>query len=204
MSQPPAKPLRIGLTGGVGSGKSTVSACFEALAVPVIDADIAARAVVTPGSEGLDAVARAFGPDALTPAGELDRGALRERVFRHPEARKTLEAILHPRIKAWMERQYAISSAPYVIFAVPLLVETEQHRDMDRVLVVDLPEALQIRRVEQRDGIDAERVRAMLAAQCSRRERLQAADDVIVNTGAIAALRREVEVLHQRYLALGA
>ena len=204
-SQPPVKPLRIGLTGGVGSGKSTVSALFEALAVPVIDADVAAREVVRPGSEGLAAVSRAFGSETLTSAGELDRKALRERVFRDPKARKALEAILHPRIEAWMERQCALaSSAPYVIFVVPLLVETGQHLRMDRVLVVDAPEELQIRRVAQRDGVAVARVRDMLAAQCPRRERLQAADDVIVNMGSVAALRREVEALHARYRMLGA
>ena len=135
-----SSPLRVGLTGGIGSGKSTVCALFQALGTPVIDADQAAREVVAPGSAGLNEVWRIFGADVLTPEGGLDRAALRERVFRRPEERKKLEAVLHPRIYESMARQGAALSTPYVLFAVPLLVETNHHRDMDRVLVVDLPD----------------------------------------------------------------
>lgn len=194
-----SSPLRVGLTGGIGSGKSTVCALFQALGTPVIDADQAAREVVAPGSAGLNEVWRIFGADVLTPEGGLDRAALRERVFRRPEERKKLEAVLHPRIYESMARQGAALSTPYVLFAVPLLVETNHHRDMDRVLVVDLPEELQIRRVMERDGSSHAQVQAILAAQCSRQARLQAADDVITNTGPPEALEEQVKTLHETY-----
>ena len=196
-------PLNVGLTGGIGSGKSTVCVLFQALGAPVIDADQTAREVTAPGGEGLNEVVRLFGAGVLTPEGALNRAALREKVFRDPEARKKLEAILHPRIYASMTRQSAALSTPYVIFAVPLLVETGRHRDMDRVLVVDLPEALQIRRVLERDGGDPAQIQAILAAQCSRQARLQAADDVITNAGPPGALEAQVKTLHEIYTRHG-
>ena len=197
-------PLRVGLTGGVGSGKSTVSALFQALDAPVIDADVVAREVVAPGSEGLADVLRAFGPGVLTPEGVLDRKALRAQAFGDSEERKKLEAILHPRIYAAMERKSAGLTTPYVIFAVPLLLETGHHRRVDRVLVVDAPEEVRLRRIARRDKLNPEQARAILAAQCSRRERLRGADDVIANTGPVEALERQVKALHERYRLLSA
>jgi dephospho-CoA kinase len=194
--------LRIGLTGGIGSGKSTVAGLFAELGVPVVDADRVAREVVEPGEPALTAVVRAFGPGVLDSRGQLDRAALRTRVFADDDARTRLEAILHPRIRERMETRAAALSTPYCVLCVPLLLEARDVPRVDRVLVVDVPEALQVARVAARDALDASAVRAMIAAQAPRATRLAAADEVILNDGPRAALVPRVRALHELYLGL--
>ena len=194
--------LVIGLTGGIGSGKSTVTALFTALGIPVIDTDRIAREVVLPGSPVLQQVVDRFGTEALNPDGTLNRVRMRERVFADPGARLALEAILHPPIRAATVEHLAALDSPYAVLAIPLLVETNGTDRVDRVLVVDLPEQQQIERVCSRDGITQEQARAILAAQCSREQRLAAADDVIDNGGDREKLASQVRALHEKYLAL--
>lgn len=194
--------LVIGLTGGIGCGKSAVAERFRRLGVPVIDADEAAREVVEPGTPGLARVRERFGEQVIGADGRLDRRRLREIVFSDPQARRDLEQILHPLIRRHMRRQLASLQVPYAILAIPLLLETGQTGEVDRVLVVDCPEAQQIERVCSRDGMDAASARAILAAQASREQRLQAADDVIDNSGPLEQLASQVRALHRKYLAL--
>jgi dephospho-CoA kinase len=197
------RPLRIGLTGGIASGKSTVSQRFAELGVAVIDADVTARHVVAPGTPGLAQVVQRFGPQVLDGAGQLNRPALRALIFDDSASRQALDAILHPLIRAEMEQQAAAARGPYVVMAIPLLIEGGQaHRRVDRVLVVDADEALQIHRVQMRDGTSPEQARAILASQAGRAARLAQADDVLSNTGSVADLRQSVEHLHERYLQL--
>jgi dephospho-CoA kinase len=193
--------LRIGLTGGIASGKSTVSQRFAELGIAVIDADVAARAVVEPGTPGLEQVVQRFGAGILCPNGELDSPALRELIFNDPAARRDLDAILHPLIRAHMEQQAAAAAGPYLIMAIPLLVEGGSSRErLDRILVVDVDEAVQLQRVQARDGISIAQARAILGSQASRAARLEAADDVLQNGGTVAELRQAVDRLHERYL----
>jgi dephospho-CoA kinase len=195
----------VGLTGGIGSGKSTVSDLFAALGVPVIDTDLIAHQLTAPGSTALDAIRAAFSAAVMQADGSLDRAALRHLVFGDAAARRQLEAILHPRIRRAVEARLASLVAPYVLIVIPLLVETGGYRDLlNRVLVVDCPEALQISRVKARSGLAHDEILAILAAQASRAERLAAANDVIVNPASQASLRDEVAALHQRYLTLAA
>lgn len=196
--------LVVGLTGGIGSGKSTAAAMFAARGVPVIDTDAIAREVVAPGTPGLAQAAAAFGPGVLTPAGTLDRGALRERVFADPATRRRLEGILHPLIRARVAERLAATDAAYAIVVVPLLVESGGWPSVHRVLVVDAPESLQRTRAAARDGISMEQVDAVMNAQISREGRLAGADDVLVNDSDLPALERAVERLHRRYLRLAA
>lgn len=198
-----ARTLRIGLTGGIASGKSTVTQRFAELGVPIIDADIASRAVVQPGSVGLHRVATRFGSTILSPSGELNRAALRAQIFAEPKLRNELERILHPLIRTHMEQQAKNVVFPYLIMAIPLLIESGSPRDrVDRVLVIDVDEKAQIRRLLQRDGSSLDQARAILAAQASRESRLAAADDVLVNDGTVPDLRQAVDHQHERYLAL--
>jgi dephospho-CoA kinase len=194
--------LRIGLTGGIASGKSTVARRFAELGVPVIDADEIARAVVEPGQPGLAEVLRRFGAGVLAPNGGLDRRALRELIFSDSSKRRDLERILHPLIRAEMERQAQAARGPYLVMAIPLLVESGLRDRVDRVLVVDAGEAAQVARLMARDGGSEEQARSILAAQASRTARLQAADDVLDNRGSEADLRVAVDALHQRFLGL--
>lgn len=194
--------LKIGLTGGIASGKSETARRFAALGVPVLDADEIARKAVAPGSDGLAAIVAAFGRDVLGPDGALDRRALREQVFADPVARRRLESIVHPRVRSMLDARLARLEGPYALIVAPLLVESGLAREMDRVLVVDCPERLQISRLAARDGESADGARAMLEAQAPRRERLAAADDVIENDGPLEHLDAEVRLLHARYLAL--
>jgi len=195
--------LRIGLTGGIASGKSTVTQRFAELGVPVIDADLAARNVVEPGKPGLDQVVQRFGPGVLEPNGGLNRHGLRAVIFKDPALRQALDAILHPLIRADMEQQAATAKGPYLVMAIPLLIESGQARErVHRVLVVDADEATQMQRVQARDGSSAEQARAILASQASRAQRLAAADDVLPNTGTVADLRQAVDLLHEKYLHL--
>lgn len=196
--------LRVGLTGGIASGKSTAARRFAELGVTVIDADEIAREVVAPGRPALAEITARFGAGVLTPAGELDRRALRERVFADSRERHDLEAILHPRIRAEMARRAAAAAGPYVILVIPLLVEAGERADLDRILVVDAAEEAQIARLRSRDGGSPEQARAMLAAQASRAARLARADDVLHNDGSVDALRAGVDALHRSYLEIAA
>jgi dephospho-CoA kinase len=196
------RPLRIGLTGGIASGKSTVSQRFAELGVAVIDADVAARIVVEPGKPGLAQVVERFGAGVLA-NGQLDRRALRNLIFKDSSLRQALDAILHPLIRAEMEREAEQARGPYVIMAVPLLVEGGgAAKRVDRVLVVDVDETLQMQRLQARDGSSEQQVREILASQASRAARLSHADDVLLNTGSVAELRQAVDRLHEQYLQL--
>ena len=193
----------VALTGGVAAGKSAVERCFEALGVRAYDADVAARAVVEPGSEALADVARVFGAEALDKDGRLDRAAMRQRVFADPAARTTLEGILHPRIRAWLRGAAEADAGPYCILSIPLLVENHAHYAwVNRVLVVDAPEDVRIARLMGRDGIDVDLARKMIAVQATHEARLAIADDVIENHGDEAELAAQVAALHARYLEL--
>jgi dephospho-CoA kinase len=196
------KRLRIGLTGGIASGKSTVAQRFIDLGIPVVDADEAARAVVAPGTAGLAKVVERFGGGLIAANGELNRRALRDLIFSDSGARRDLEGILHPLIRAYMEKNAQMAVGPYVVMAIPLLVEGGSRDHVDRILVVDVDEAVQLQRVMARDSSTAEQARAILASQASRSVRLAAADDVLPNTGSVTDLRQGVDRLHQRYLRL--
>ena len=193
--------LVIGLTGGIGTGKTAVADLFAALGVPIIDADELARQVVEPGQPAIDEIVKQFGTEVLTKTGELDRRLMRERIFSNPENRSRLEAIVHPRVYAEMKRRLEALDAAYAIVVVPLLIETGGTSLVDRVLVVDAPEELQIERVSRRDGMTAAAVEQILAAQLDRNTRLAAADDIIENDASEASLSEKVSALHQRYLA---
>jgi dephospho-CoA kinase len=195
--------LIVAMTGGIASGKSAVERRFVAHGVHVYDADRAARDVIAPGTTGLAAVITTFGTEVLDDAGRLDRPAMRRRVFADPAARKMLEAIIHPRVRQWLRERALAERGPYCLLAIPLLAENIAHyRWVDRVLLVDVPEPVQIARLIARDGIDETLARRMLAHQASRAERLSLADDVIENSGDESALDDAVTELHQRYLAL--
>jgi len=197
------RALVIALTGGVAAGKTAVTRRFEALGVHVHDADVAAREVIEPGTPGLAEIVEAFGVGALDDSGRLDRPAMRQRVFADPAARRTLEAIIHPRVRQWLHERALAERGPYCLLAIPLLAENIEHyRWVDRVLLVDAPEPVQIERLTARDGIDETLARRMLAHQASRTERLALADDVIENSGDEAALDTAVAELHRRYLTL--
>lgn len=192
----------IGLTGGIGSGKSTVADLFAAQGIVVVDTDVIAHALTAPSGEALPEIVAAFGDAVLSPQGALDRGAMRRRVFADPAARKHLEAILHPRIRREAERCCAQAQSAYVLLVVPLLIESGDYRQrVDRVLVVDCAETTQIARVSARSGLSSEEVRAIMATQVSRAERLAAADDVIINEGGLGELGAQVMALHARYIS---
>ncbi len=193
---------RIGLTGGIASGKSTVSELFAQHGVEVIDADQIAREVVAPGQPGLAAVVEAFGPEVLTEGGTLDRQALRKLVFDDPERRARLEQILHPRIRELMAQRARVAHSPYCILAIPLLVENDLMDQVDRVLVVDVDVETQRERLKWRDGSTDKEIEAILKAQTGRAERLTHADDVIENSGTLEDLAAQVGRLHHYYLAV--
>ncbi len=194
----------VGLTGGIGSGKSAVSERFQALGIKIVDADVASRVVVEPGQPALGKIAEHFGAELIAADGTLDRAALRAKVFADDGERRWLEQLLHPLINAHIREELDSAASPYAILAHPILVETGQTRICDRVLVVDVPEALQVERTMARDDNSEEQVRNIMAAQASRDERLAAADDVIVNDQDLAHLDRETERLHAMYLELAA
>ena len=196
--------LVVGLTGGIASGKSTVARLFQALGVPVIDADQAAREVVAPGSPALAAIRERFGEDVLAADGTLDRARMRRQVFADPGARADLEAIVHPAVREHMDAELEALDCEYAISMVPLLLEAGQADRVDRILVVDAPPEQQIARARSRDGSSRETLEGILAAQASRDERLARADDVISNDGAPEALAPQVERLHEHYRALAA
>ncbi|BFN27273.1 dephospho-CoA kinase [Pseudomonas sp. SCT] len=196
------KPWILGLTGGIGSGKTAVADRFASLGVHVVDADQAARWVVEPGRPALQQIVERFGGEVLLRSGELDRAGLRQKVFVDPAERQWLEKLLHPLIRTEVARHLALAESPYAIMVSPLLVESGQYRQVGRVLVVDVPEVLQIARTTARDQASEEQVRAILKAQVQREERLKHADDVLVNDRDLSWLGAEVERLHRFYLTL--
>jgi dephospho-CoA kinase len=192
--------LVIGVTGGIGSGKTTVADLFASLGVPVIDADELAREAVMPGQAAYDAIVQRFGTGILNSAGELDRRQLRERVFSDPASRTDLEHIVHPRVYAEINKQLERLESPYAIVVVPLLIESGGRQIVDRVLVVDAPEETQIERTNRRDGTAPGTIEKILAAQLDRSSRLSAADDVIKNDSSVQALEEAVSKLHGWYI----
>lgn len=192
----------VGLTGGIGSGKTTVANLFAAEGITLVDADIVAREVVAKDSKGLKAIVEHFGTEMLTPEGELDRAKLRERIFNQSAEREWLNQLLHPMIRQEMLEQVKNATSPYVIMVVPLLFENGLDRLVNRTLVVDISPELQISRTVIRDQVDVTQVNNIINSQCSRSEKLARADDIIDNQGEISALKREVLALHQRYLQL--
>jgi dephospho-CoA kinase len=195
----------VGVTGGIGSGKSSAAALFAELGAGIVDTDDIAHELTSTGGRAMAAIATAFGAGAIAADGSLDRAAMRELVFADASRRKVLEGILHPLIRSEARNRVASSTAPYVMLVVPLLLETGGYRDLvRRVLVIDCDESLQVSRTMQRSGLAAEAVRAIMAAQLPRQERLAQADDVLHNDGDIARLRHQVAGLHQHYLTLAA
>lgn len=195
----------VGLTGGIGSGKSTVADLFVARGATLVDTDAIAHELTGAGGAAMKEISDVFGPDVVDPAGGLDRVAMRRQVFADPAARQKLEAILHPMIREISAARCAAAKSPYVILAVPLLVESGTYRERcRRILVVDCPEARQIERVMSRSRMTVEEIRAIMATQATRQERLAIADDVIVNDAGIDDLATQVDALHARYLKLSA
>ena len=192
----------VAITGGIGSGKTTIANQFAELGIDVVDADAIAREVVEPGAPALAAIAAHFGPDVITADGQLDRPSLRERVFSNPDAKVWLNALLHPLIRQEMLRRCAATRSPYCLLVVPLLVENKLTGLANRVLVIDVDEATQIERTCRRDGVSREQAQAILAAQASRAERLAAADDVLDNkNGAPETIKPRILALHETYMA---
>lgn len=192
----------VGLTGGIGSGKSAVSERFAARGIDIVDADVASRVVVEPGRPSLIAIAEHFGPDVITPEGRLDRALMRKRVFADPAERRWLERLLHPLINQYLVDSITTARSPYVMLVSPLLFESDQWKLVHRTLVVDVPEEVQVARTATRDGNSPEQVRAIMAAQTSRDERRARADDIIVNDRGLDHLDLEVDRLHALYLEL--
>lgn len=194
--------LKVGLTGGIGCGKSTVCALFADLGIPIIDADIVARQLVEPGQAALQKIVENFGDSLLLEDGRLNRSALRQRIFGSPVEKQQLESILHPLIYAEIEAQIDRLESDYCVLAIPLLLETQHKYQVDRILVVDCSTDRQIQRVITRDNVDENQVAAIIASQASRQQRLAAADDVIDNSGAVQQLAEQVKTLHNSYLLL--
>lgn len=195
-------PFCVGLTGGIASGKSSAAALFEELGAAVVDTDAIAHELTRPGTSAMAAIRDAFGPAYLAADGSLERAKMRQLVFSDPAAKAKLEAILHPLIRERARARIAAAQQPYVIVVVPLLVETDAYRDLiERILVVDCREELQVARAMQRSQLKESEVRAILAAQLPRTERLGRADDVVDNNGDIEALRQQIQKLHAKYLA---
>ncbi|MEH6671169.1 dephospho-CoA kinase [Halopseudomonas sp.] len=193
----------IGLTGGIGSGKSAVSLRFAVRhGIHVVDADLKSRVVVEPGRPALQAIVDRFGDAVVQSSGELDRAALRERVFRDPQERLWLEGLLHPLIREEIVIDLASATSPYALLVSPLLVESGQHRMTDRVLVVDVSEETQLMRTALRDNVPQQQIKAIMQAQASREERLKHAHDIVSNDQDLAALHKQVDALHQQYLKL--
>jgi dephospho-CoA kinase len=191
----------VGLTGGIGSGKSAAAAEFERLGATVVDTDAIAHELTQAGGAAIPEIERLFGKELIGQGGAMDRKKMRDRVFAEPAAKKALEALLHPLIREESRRRIERARGPYVIHVVPLLVESPDYRSrVDRVLVIDVPEELQVERVRRRSGLSESEVQAIVAAQATRAERLAAADDVIENRGTIEALRSQVAALHRKYL----
>lgn len=192
----------VGLTGGIGSGKTAASDYLANLGVTIVDADVVAREVVEPGQPALVQIAAHFGSKVILPSGHLDRATLREIVFSNPEQRAILEQITHPAIGAAILAQLQAASSPYAVLASPLLLETSQHQMVQRVLLIDVPEEMQIARTTSRDKVSIEQVQAIMAAQMPRAEKLARADDIISNASTLAALHCALDKQHQHYLRI--
>lgn len=205
MSAPHATAFTVGLTGGIGSGKSLVARMLAERGATVIDTDAIARALTAPHGAAMARIAGEFGPGFVAPDGSLDRARMRELVFADPDAKRRLESILHPLIREAANAAAVIAEGPYTVFEVPLLVESGGWRErVSRVLVVDCPEALQLQRVVARSGLPEDQVRAIMAAQASRAQRLAVADDVVSNDAGIDELAQQVDRLHRQYLDFSA
>jgi dephospho-CoA kinase len=194
--------LRIGLTGGIGSGKSTAADYFSSLGIPVIDADQIAHELTRAGTAATHAIIETFGPSVATPAGDLDRAALRQLVFADPRQRQRLENILHPLIREEMLKRSAAVEASYCILVTPLLIEKGWMPMYDRILVIDSPPEAQLQRAQKRDGLNELDIRQIMATQADRNTRLAMADDILRNDGDVHTLQRQIDALHHRYLEL--
>ncbi|WP_444933953.1 dephospho-CoA kinase [Microbulbifer sp. JTAC008] len=192
----------VGLTGGIGSGKSAAAGYFRDLGINVVDADWAARVVVQPGKPALEQIARHFGADVLLENGELNRGKLRTLIFDNPSERQWLESLLHPLIREEIISSLNASQGPYAILESPLLIESGQYELVNRICVVDLPEALQLERASTRDNSQQEQIRKIMTTQLTREKRLEKADDVLDNASDLASLKAQIEQLHREYLRI--
>ncbi len=192
----------VGLTGGIGSGKTAVSDLFQDLGITIVDADLASRVVVEKGREELNKIAEHFGEDILTSDGELDRSKLREVIFNSEEEKLWLESLLHPAIASQIQKELDSSSSPYTILVSPLLLETNQKNFCSTVLVVDVPVETQIERTSKRDNVSEEQIKSIIASQINRDSRLEQADEVILNDGSIESLESKVQELHKKFLSL--
>lgn len=196
------RPLVIGITGGIGSGKTAATDAFAELGITVVDADLVSREVVQPGQPALVQIVRHFGDSILLADGNLDRKALREIIFREPAAKTWLEALLHPLIRQQIIARLQQSDSPYTLLSSPLLLETDQQTLCSRTLVIDAPESLQLERTIVRDNSSMATIKAIMASQFSRQQRLDKADDVIVNDGDLITLRKSVHKMHETYLEM--
>ena len=194
--------LIIGLTGGIGSGKSVASDKFASLGITVVDADVASRTVVEPGMPALQEIESHFGSEIISEDGQLDRAKLREVIASDAEERKWLESVLHPRIGEQVAKEISESTSPYTLFVAPLLLETNSQEMCARVVVVDVPNDVQVKRTAKRDKVPTDQVEQMVSAQMKREKRLEKADDVLLNTGTIEELEKKVEELHEKYLQM--
>lgn len=190
----------VGLTGGIGSGKSAATDYFQELGIDIVDADLVARTVVQPSTPALEQITQHFGSKILQENGELDRAALRQRIFSSPDEKQWLEDLLHPLIRETIEQELLAATSPYVILSAPLLVEGGLYKRCNRTLIIDVPETLQIERTHLRDNNTDEQIQRIIQSQASREQRLQAADDVIDNSGALSDLKQQVSTLHKQYL----
>ena len=191
----------IGLTGGIGSGKTAVSDSFEALGITIVDADLASRVVVEQGKPSLNSIEEHFGNEILTPEGELDRAKLREIIFNSDSEKQWLESLLHPAIANQIQEELSSSKSPYTILVSPLLVETNQKEFCSKVHVVDVPVETQVSRTLERDGVSEEQVNSIINSQIDREKRLELADEVILNNGSLADLQEAVRELHHKFLS---
>ena len=194
--------LIIGLTGGIGSGKSVASDKFKSLGITIVDADVASRTVVEPGKPALKEIEDHFGSGIITAEGKLDRNKLREIIATDPKERKWLESVLHPKIGEQITKEISESTSVYTLFVAPLLLETNSQEMCSRVVVVDVPKDVQIRRTAKRDKVSPNQVEQMVAAQMEREKRLEKADDVLLNSGTIEDLEKQVEELHKKYIQM--
>lgn len=194
--------LIIGLTGGIGSGKSVASDKFKSLGITIVDADVASRTVVEPGKPALKEIEDHFGSGIITAEGKLDRNNLREIIATDPEERKWLESVLHPKIGEQITKEISESTSVYTLFVAPLLLETNSQEMCSWVVVVDVPKDVQIRRTAKRDKVSPNQVEQMVAAQMEREKRLEKADDVLLNSGTIEDLEKQVEELHKKYIKM--
>jgi dephospho-CoA kinase len=192
----------VGLTGGIGSGKTAASDYFASLGITIVDADVVARLVVEPGQKALNDIQAHFGDDVINIDGTLNRRALRDIVFADDASRKVLESITHPAIAAEIIRQLNAAQSAYAILVSPLLLETSQHQLVQRILLIDVPEVIQIERTSQRDEVDQQQVKAIIAAQMSRAEKREKADDIVINDGSLAELQQQLDQLHSNYIEL--